>query len=188
MVCLTVCLSYCLTVCLSYCVIVCLFYAKSAAKILLFLHICKQNPKNMQNLPISDLYCFFSALLWFHFSFLSHICGSFPPPCSFCSVFPRLVPFFLFLLLQANSICRSSLFLAWSFFLLFQDDTIVRSFPPPSLFLPKNLIILTFSSPKICIYQKKCVPLHRKVRIGVPDGRKRSASGGESGGIGCPFI
>ena len=26
--------------------------------------------------------------------------------------------------------------------------------------------------------------MHRKVRIGVPDGRKRSASGGESGGIG----
>ena len=35
----------------------------------------------------------------FYFSFLSHICGS----------LPRLVPFFLFLLLQANSICRSSL-------------------------------------------------------------------------------
>ena len=46
------------------------------------------------------------------------------------------------------------------------------------------LKILTFLFTKICIYQKKCVPLHRKVRIGAPDGRKRSASGGESGGIG----
>ena len=96
----------CLTVCLSYCVIVCLFYANSAAKILLFLHICKQNPKNMQNLPISALFCFillycslfcfilfYSALLFFillysvlfrfHFSFLSHICGSSPPLLSF---------------------------------------------------------------------------------------------------------
>ena len=60
--------------------------------------------------------------------------------------------------------------------------------PPESPFRPENLIILTFSCPQICTYQKKCVPLHRKVRIGVPDGGKRSASGGESGGIGCPFI
>ena len=58
----------CLTVCLSYCMIVCLFYANSAAKILLFLHICKQNPKNMQNLPISAFFCFivlYSALFCF---------------------------------------------------------------------------------------------------------------------------
>ena len=114
MVCLTICLSYCMIVCLSYCVIVCLFYAKSAAKILLFLQICKQNPKNMQILPISAFFCFivlYCALFCFFplcalfahhcanllsplsgagggcsFSFLSHICGS----------FPRLVPFFSF--------------------------------------------------------------------------------------------
>ena len=67
-------------------------------------------------------------------------------------------------------------------------DLIPTKTPPNSPFHPENLIIMTFPSPKICIYQKKCVPLHRKVRIGVPDGRKRSASGGESGGIGCPFI
>ena len=120
----------CLTVCLSYCMIVCLFYANSAAKILLFLHICKQNPKNMQNLPISALLCFillfFLCALFahhcanllspfsgagrclFHFSFLSHICGSFFPPCSFFQ-FSCLVPFFLFLLLQDDSIVRSFL-------------------------------------------------------------------------------
>ena len=89
----------CLTVCLSYCMIVCLFYAKSAAKILLFLHICKQNPKNMQNLPISAFFCF----ILFYCGFIFHFCRI------FAAVFPRLVPFFLFLLLQANSICRPSL-------------------------------------------------------------------------------
>ena len=39
-------------------------------------------------------------------------------------------------------------------------DLIPTKTPPKSPFLPKNLIILTFPSPKICIYQKKCVPLH----------------------------
>ncbi len=110
----------CLTVCLSYCMIVCLFYANSAAKILLFLHICKQNPKNMQILPISALFCF----ILLYCGFIFHFCRIFAavfhrlvPFFSFPALFPfsvffRLVPFFLFLLLQANSICRSSLSIA----------------------------------------------------------------------------
>ena len=79
--------------------------------------------------------------------FIFHFCRI------FAAVFFRLVPFSLFLLLQANSICRSSLSLA--------SGSDPDKTPPKSPFLPENLIILTFSSPKICIYQKKCVPLHR---------------------------
>ncbi len=48
-------------------------------------------------------------------------------------------------------------------------DLIPTKTPSNSPFRPENLIILTFPSPKICTYQKKCVPLHRKVRIGVPE-------------------
>ena len=72
----------------------------------------------MQNLPIS---AFFSSV---HFSRI--IARIFSPPlvepkgaffffhfCRiFAAVFHRLVPFSIFLLLQANSICRSSLSLA----------------------------------------------------------------------------
>ena len=172
----------CLTVCLSYCVIVCLFSAKSAAKILLFLHICKQNPKNMQNLPISAFFCF----IVLYSAFIFHFCRIFAAvhPFSFHSAFPFLYPPSL-----ADWKCR------FPFALLpFSSSLSLASGSDPdkknsnSPFRPENLIILTFPSPKICIYQKFCVPLHRKVRIGVPDGRKRSASGGESGGIGCPFI
>ena len=176
----------CLTVCLSYCMIVCLFYANSAAKILLFLHICKQNPKNMQNLPISALFCFivlYSALFCFivvsFFISVAYLRQFFPALFLF-SVFPALFPFSSFFFYRqivfAALLCP------------LRRDLIPTKTPPKSPFRPENLIILTFPSPKICIYQKKCVPLHRKVRIGAPDGRKRSASGGESGGIGCPFI
>ena len=42
-------------------------------------------------------------------------------------------------------------------------DLIPTKTPPKSPFRPENLIILTFSSPKICIYQKKCVPLHQNL-------------------------
>ncbi len=144
--------------------------------------------------------CFFIFHLFYHFSFLSHICGSFPfalfpsfPPSllSFGSS-PPLLSFGISLFVSAKlgglemplplrpaSFC-SSLSLA--------SGSAPDKNTSKSPFRPENLIILTFSSPKICIYQKFCVPLHRKVRIGVPDGRKRSASGGESGGIGCPFI
>ena len=172
----------CLTVCLSYCMIVCLFYANSAAKILLFLHICKQNPKNLQNLPISAFFCFivlYCALFCFFplCALFAHHCANllsplsgagggllsffisvaylrqFSPALFLFSFFPRLVPFSIFLLLQANSICRSSLSLV--------SGSDPDKTPPNSPFRPENLIILTFPSPKICTYQKKCVPLHR---------------------------
>ena len=87
---------------------------------------------------------------FFHFSFLSHICGSFPALFLF-SVFPRLVPLFLFLLLQANSICRSSLSLASG-----SDPdkiTLQLTFPPrkshySDFFKPQNLHI----SKKMCTF------------------------------------
>ena len=121
----------------------------------------------MQNLPISAFFCFivlYSALFCFivvsFFISVAYL-RQFSTALFPFSVFPCLVPFFLFLLLQANSICRSSLFLASGS----NPDKNTSNSP----FLPENLIILTFPSPKICIYQKKCVSLHRKVRIGVPE-------------------
>ena len=63
-----------------------------------------------------------------HFSFLSHICGSF-------------LPFACSLSLASGSDPEKT--------------------PSKSPFRPENLIILTFPSPKICTYQKFCVPLHQ---------------------------
>ena len=133
----------CLTVCLSYCMIVCLFYANSAAKILLFLQICKQNSKNMQNLPISAFFCF----ILFYCGFIFHFCRI------FAAVFSRLVPFFSFPALFPFSsffFYRQIVFAA--FFCPLRRDLIPTKTPSNSPFLPENLIILTFPSPKICIY------------------------------------
>ena len=162
----------CLTVCLSYCMIVCLFYANSAAKILLFLQICKQNPKNMQNLPISAFFCFivlYCALFCFFplCALFAHHCANLLSPLSgagggllsfFISVAylrqfsPALFPFSSFFFYRqivfAALLCP------------LRRDLIPTKTPSNSPFRPENLIILTFPSPKICTYQKKCVSLH----------------------------
>ena len=73
--------------------------------------------------------------------FIFHFCRI------FAAVFSRLVPFFLFLLLQANSICRSSLSLASG-----SDpdkNTLQITFPPrkthySDFFKPQNLHISFF--------------------------------------------
>ncbi len=101
---------------------------------------------------------FFRQRGLFHFSFLSHICGS----------FPRLVPFFSFpppcslfplLLLQANSICRSSLSLA--------------SGSDPD----KNTLKLTFPLPKSHnsdFFKPQNLHISKKMRTFAPDFRTTS--------------
>ena len=157
-----VCLTVCLTVCLSYCLIVCFcYYAKSCAKILLFLHICKQNPKNMQNLPISAFFCFFSLCALF-----AHHCANLLSPLS------EAGGGFSFFISVAYLRQFSPAFFPFSSFFFYRQivfaallcplrrDLIPTKTPPKSPFRPKNLIILTFPSSKICIYHFFVLSLH----------------------------
>ncbi len=151
----------CLTVCLSYCVIVCLFYAKSAAKILLFLHICKQNPKNMQNLPISALFCFILRYCVFPL----FVERQYKPDdtivrSSLSLSFSLSLPFLPFPLCTFRASLREPIVPIGALLCPLRRDLIPTKTPPKSPFLPENLIILTFPSPKICTYQKNVLSLH----------------------------
>ena len=77
-------------------------------------------------------------------------------PLSFHSAFPFLYPPSL-----ADWKCRFPFALLSSPLLCpLRRDLIPTYHPSKSPFRPENLIILTFSSPKICTYQKFCVSLH----------------------------